>query len=167
MTPASLPQLLTRITTGVYVIGVAHAEKRNAFTAAWITQVSYSPTLIALSINPDHASYPLLAGGHGFTVNVLRQGQLELARHFGTQSGRDLDKLAGIGWRHGLTGGPILADALAFLECRLLQSIRTGDHELVIGEVLDGAIVARDAAPMTYVETGNLDGSIALYGHEA
>ncbi|MET0218715.1 MAG: flavin reductase, partial [Burkholderiales bacterium] len=52
MTPASLPQLLTRITTGVYVIGVAHGEKRNAFTAAWITQVSYSPPLIALSINP-------------------------------------------------------------------------------------------------------------------
>jgi flavin reductase (DIM6/NTAB) family NADH-FMN oxidoreductase RutF len=161
MAPAALPDLLKLITCGIYVVGVAHGERRSAFTAAWAMQVSYSPALVALSINPDHASYPLLLAGRVFTLNVLRRGQLELARHFGT--GSTVDKLAGISWQPGLGGAPILADALAHLECRLCENIRTGDHEVVIGEVVGGMIATADATPMTYAETGDLDGSRALY----
>ena len=51
--------LVKRLTQGVYVVGVAHGEKRNAFTAAWIMQVSFDPLLLALSINPQHSSYQL------------------------------------------------------------------------------------------------------------
>jgi len=51
--------LFKRLTQGVYVVGVAHGEKRNAFTAAWIMQVSFDPLLLALSINPQHSSYQL------------------------------------------------------------------------------------------------------------
>jgi len=96
-----LAELFGRLTSGVYVVGVAHADRRNAFTAAWVAHVSFNPLLLALSINPGHASYPLLKEGQGFTVSVLRQGQLELARHFGTCSGHEADKLAGIAWRPG------------------------------------------------------------------
>jgi len=164
MTPVSRADLLARLTTGVYVVGVAHAEKRNAFTAAWVTQVSFWPTLVALSVNPDHASYPLLLAGRVFTLNVLQRGQLALARRFGTRSVRD--KLAGVRWHPGVTGAPILDDAAASVECRLLQSVRTGDHELVIGEVVAGAIAVPDAVPMLYAETGDLDGSSELYPRE-
>ena len=86
--------LFHRLTAGVYVIGVAHGDRRNAFTAAWLTQVSFDPLLLALSVNPGHASWPLMQGGGGFTVNVLAREQLALARHFGTQSAREADKLA-------------------------------------------------------------------------
>lgn len=158
-----LADLFKQIAAGIYVIGVAHEDRRNAFTAAWIMQVSFTPPLLALSINPHQASYPLLTAGRIFSVNVLRRGQIALAWHFGTRSVRDFDKLAGIPWRLGLTGAPILADSLAFFDCQLVQSLRTGDHELVIGQVLDGAMVTPDAAPMTYAETGDLDGSSKLY----
>ena len=52
----SLAALFRRITAGVYVAGVAHAGQRNAFTAAWLIQVSFNPLLVALSINPTHTS---------------------------------------------------------------------------------------------------------------
>lgn len=135
MTPVSRADLLARLTTGVYVVGVAHAEKRNAFTAAWVTQVFFWPTLVALAVNPENTSYPLLVRARAFTVNALRQGQLKLARRFGTRSGRDIDKLAGVAFHPGSNGAAILADALAFLECRLHGTLRTGDHELLIAEV--------------------------------
>ena len=48
--------LFRRLTNGLYVVGVAHGDRRDAFTAAWITQVSFQPLLLALSINPTHAS---------------------------------------------------------------------------------------------------------------
>ena len=72
---AVLFQLLTQ---GVYVVGVAHGGVCNAFTAAWVMQVSFDPLLLALSISPQHSSYALLKQGRAFSVNVLKKGQLEL-----------------------------------------------------------------------------------------
>ena len=155
--------LFRRLTLGVYVVGVAEGQRRDAFTAAWITQVSFDPLLLAVSINPDNASYEVLHASGGFTVNVLKQGQLELARRLGTTSGRNQDKLAGIAFRPGRTGAPILNDALAYFECELMGRTRAGDHELVLGRVLDGKILDPIATPLTYAETGDMDGSAALY----
>jgi flavin reductase (DIM6/NTAB) family NADH-FMN oxidoreductase RutF len=79
----SIAALFQRLTQGVYVVGVAHGELRNAFTAAWVMQVSFDPLRLALSINPHHSSYRLLKEGQAFSVNVLKKGQLELAAHYG------------------------------------------------------------------------------------
>ena len=155
--------LFRHLTVGVYVVGVAHGEQRDVFTAAWVMQVSFDPLLLALSINPDNASYPLLRAGGGFTVNVLRQGQLELARRFGTRSGRDQDKLVDVGWRPGRSGAPILDDAAAYFDCVLTGIMRSGDHELALGRVVDGRILAPETKPLAYADTGDMDGSSALY----
>jgi flavin reductase (DIM6/NTAB) family NADH-FMN oxidoreductase RutF len=160
---SDIAALFHRLTQGVYVIGVADGERRDAFTAAWVMQVSFDPLLLALSINPDNASYPILHSSRSFTVNVLGRGQLALARRFGTRSGRDEDKLAGVPWRPGRRGGPILDEALAWFECELQASIDAGDHQLVLGRVTDGRIQAPQGEPMTYAETGTMDGSSELY----
>lgn len=156
-------ELCRRLTNGLYVVGVAHGERRNAFTAAWLTQVSFDPLLVALSVNPSHASFPILVAAAAFVVNILSHGQVELARHFGTRSGRAADKLAGRRWQAAHGGAPVLLDALGYLECRLAGRFPAGDHELVLGEVVGGRLSAPAALPMTYAETGNLDGSAALY----
>ncbi len=160
---ADVAGLFRRLTAGVYVVGVAHGEERNAFTAAWLMQVSFDPLLLALSVNPGHASYPLLVGGGGFAVSVLAHDQLHLARHFGTRSARETDKLTGIAWRPGRGGAPILSEAIAYLECRLTQRIPAGDHEIAIAQPIGGKILRPDAIPMSYADTGDLDGSRELY----
>lgn len=160
---ADLADLFRRLTAGVYVVGVADGERRNAFTAAWLMQVSFDPLLLALSVNPGHASFPLLVGSGGFAVSVLSRDQLDLARHFGTRSGRETDKLAGVSWRADRTGAPILAGAVAYLECRLTGRIPAGDHEIVIARPVAGELLLPDAIPLTYADTGDLDGSRELY----
>lgn len=151
------------LSVGVYVVGAAHNEHRDAFTAAWVVQVSYDPLLVALSINPEHASYPLVTRGGAFTVNVLKQGQLELARRFGTRSGREHDKLAGVRWHPGRSGAPVLDDALAYFDCEVTARHPSGDHALVLGRVIDGRVIDPNGVPMAYAETGDMDGSSALY----
>ena len=158
-----IAELFHRLTLGVYVVGVAHDERRDAFTAAWVMQAAFDPLSLALSVNQLNASYSLLHGGRAFTVNVLKRGQLDLARRFGTESGKERDKLEGIGWRPGVSGAPILDDALAYFDCELAGSINAGDHEIVVGRVIDGRILDSQAAPMSYAETGDMDGSSALY----
>lgn len=160
---ASPLALFRRLTTGVYVVGVAHDGRANAFTAAWITEVSFDPPLLALAVNPEHASYPLLKESGAFVVSVLREGQLELARHFGTQSGRDVDKLAGCRATPSGSGAPVLLEAAAYLECRVIGSMPAGDHELVVARVVGGDLLAEDAIPLRYADTAELDGSAELY----
>lgn len=158
-----ISELFHRLTAGVYIIGVADGTKRDAFTAAWVMQVSFEPLLLALSINPGNASHKLLHPGGGFTVNVLKREQLDLARRLGTRSGRDEDKLAGIPWRPGRRGAPILQEALAYFECELAGSMPAGDHELVLGRVTEGRLLDRRGTALTYADTGDMDGSSALY----
>jgi flavin reductase (DIM6/NTAB) family NADH-FMN oxidoreductase RutF len=160
---SDIAALFHRLSYGVYVVGVGAGDRRDGFTAAWVMQVSFNPLLLAVSINPDNASYELLHASGGFTVNVLKQGQLELARRFGTRSGRSEDKLAAVGWRPGRTGGPILDQALAYFDCELMGRHRGGDHELVLGRVVDGKVLDPAGAPLTYAETGEMDGSTQLY----
>jgi flavin reductase (DIM6/NTAB) family NADH-FMN oxidoreductase RutF len=160
---SDIAALFHQLTLGVYVIGVANAGQRDGFTAAWVMQVSFDPLLLALSINPSNASYPLLHSGGSFTVNVLNREQLELARRFGTQSARDHDKLTGLRWWPGRHGAPILEEAVAYFDCELSDGLRSGDHELVVGRVIDGRILAPGAVPMAYAETGDMDGSNVLY----
>jgi flavin reductase (DIM6/NTAB) family NADH-FMN oxidoreductase RutF len=147
----------------VYAVGVTDGQRSDAFTAAWVMQASFEPLFLAVSINPGNASYELLHATGGFTVNVLKQGQLELARRLGTRAGRDEDKLAGIRWHRGRLGSPILDDAMAYFECELMGRTRAGDHELVLGRVVDGKILDQGAVPLTYADTGEMDGSAALF----
>ncbi|HEY9514725.1 MAG TPA: flavin reductase family protein, partial [Gemmatimonadaceae bacterium] len=114
--------LFRQLSSGVYVVGAAQDERRDAFTAAWVMQTSFDPLLLALGVNPQNASYSLLRASHAFTVSVLKRGQLELARRFGTRSGREQDKLAGIYWHPGRSGAPILDGALAYFDCELTET---------------------------------------------
>ena len=157
----SIAALFQRLTQGVYVAGVAHEEVRNAFTAAWVMQVSFDPLLLALSINPHHSSYGLLTHGRAFSVNVLKKNQLELAAHFGQRAGTE--KLALMEWTTGRTGAPLLREALAWFECQVVNEHPAGDHVLVLGKVIDGKLLDENAEPMAYRETGAMDRAAALY----
>ena len=155
--------LFRRLTSGIYVVGAAHGGRRNAFTAAWLMQVSFDPLLVALSINPSHATYPMLVESGGFAASVLGQGQLDLAHRFGTRSGRHEDKLAGVAWRPGRSGAPILEEAVAFLECEVTDHLPAGDHRLVVARVLGGRVTRPGVSPLTYADTGEMDESGGLY----
>lgn len=166
MVQSEIHALFRRLSSGVYVVGVADRERRDAFTAAWVMQVSYDPLLLALAINPHHASYPILEASGVFAVNVLRRGSMELVTHFGTTSGRDVDKLAGVDWHPAPSGAPVLGEGLAYFDCVLTASFPAGDHHIMLGRVTGGRILDRDAEPMLYAETGDIDGSAALYPPE-
>jgi flavin reductase (DIM6/NTAB) family NADH-FMN oxidoreductase RutF len=163
MPPAPPLELFRRLTNGVYVIGVSHDGRSDAFTAAWLSQVSFNPLLLSLSVNPENFSYRLLKQSRIFAVSILKRSQLDLARHFGCQSGAHTDKLAGQRWRRGTLGAPVLVEAAAYLECRVVGTMPAGDHELILGQVTQGELLDPEAESLLYADTGDMDGSSALY----
>ena len=159
---ASPVELFRRLTAGVYVITSAAGGKTGGFTAAWAMQVSFDPLLVAVSINPRNATWPLIEQSRRFAIHVLESEQYELARHFGLQSGRSVDKFDGIPTLD-FAGPPILADALAWLDCELEHHAPAGDHLVVIARVVGGDLLNPKATPLRYADTGSMDGSAGLY----
>jgi flavin reductase (DIM6/NTAB) family NADH-FMN oxidoreductase RutF len=155
--------LFRHLTLGVYVVGVAHGAERDAFTAAAVMQASYQPLILAIAINPEHASYPIMRAGRSFAISVLAQNQMDLARRFGTNTPPGTDKMNGVSWRVARRGAPFLSQAIAFFECAVKDDIPAGDHHIILGQVLDGAVLNSTGTPMKYVDTHNLDDSAALY----
>jgi flavin reductase (DIM6/NTAB) family NADH-FMN oxidoreductase RutF len=156
-------ELFRRLTNGVYVVTASHAEQSDGFTAAWVTQVSFDPLLLVLSVNPGNATWPLIHQSRRCAVNVLKAGQLDLARHFGTTSGRDVDKISGVRTMILGDGAIVLADAAAWLDCRVEEHVAAGDHRIVIARVVAGDLIDPATAPLRYSDTGEMDGAAALY----
>jgi flavin reductase (DIM6/NTAB) family NADH-FMN oxidoreductase RutF len=163
---SALPvELFRRITTGVYVVTASQDGATGGFTVAWVSQVSFDPLLLALSVNPDNATWPIIQRSRRFVLNVLKGGQYELARHFGTKSGRDEDKIAQVGTTTAAGGALLLSQAAAWVDCRLEHHVTAGDHVVVIARAVGGDVLDPRATPLRYSETGNMDGSADLYPH--
>lgn len=151
--------LSKQITHGVYVISVANGSEQNAFTAAWVMQVSFAPPMIAFSINPEHYSYKLLQASGECTVNVLGQDHLAIAAHFGSSGVRE--KMTTYRWQSGKTVAPVLSDSLAYFDCKLSHTTDAGDHKIAVCEVIAAAEL-NSGWPLLYWQTGNMDGSSNL-----
>ena len=148
------------ITQGVYVISVNDGEQKNAFTAAWVMQVSFDPLLICFSINPKHHSYKLLQQGGVCCISVLNNDQHVTADHFGKSNIKD--KMDGYVWQETETTAPALADSLAYFDCRVDHYSDAGDHKIVVCQVIDAAIL-NEGDPMLYGDTADMDNSSQLY----
>src|ERR1700738_413232 len=74
---------LRSFTYGLFAVSCADLGEVNIFTANWITQASFEPPLLALSVENDSKSLPMIQRSRTFTVNVLHSGQRELAGKLG------------------------------------------------------------------------------------
>jgi len=151
--------LVKQISHGVYVVGVGVGERQNAFTAAWVMQVSFEPLLLAISINPEHYSYQLMEASGVCTVNVLGRDQYALAEHFGRSAP---DKMAGFQWQTAETGAPVLSESLAYFDCRVSHYTDAGDHKIAVCKVVAAATL-NQGRPLLYSQTGDMDGSSELF----
>lgn len=146
-------QVLRTFTYGLYAVSSANEGDVNLFTANWLTQVSFDPPMLAVSVEKISKSLPMILRSRKFTVNVLRSGDRELAGKLGKSALRDPDKLVNIPFHLGLNGCPILDNALAWVVCETRNTVEAGDSTLVIAEVIDVGMLG-EGQPLTMNEAG-------------
>ncbi|HEY0756033.1 MAG TPA: flavin reductase family protein [Ktedonobacteraceae bacterium] len=153
-------QVLRTFTYGLYVISCKNEDEVNAFTANWLSQVSFEPPLIVVSIENKTKSLPMILRSRAFVVNVLRSDDQDeqkpnraLAGALGKSALKVDDKLANIEYTPGPGGAPILDAALAWVSCEVRHTIEAGDSTLVVGEVVDLAMLGT-GQPLTMNEAG-------------
>jgi flavin reductase (DIM6/NTAB) family NADH-FMN oxidoreductase RutF/DNA-binding MarR family transcriptional regulator len=133
---------LGQFATGVTIVTARSGDELVGMTANSFSSVSLDPPLVLWSAKRTSSSFAAFEAAAHFAVNVLASDQVHLSKHFG-RSGHD--KFAGIPWRAGLGGSPILDGAVASFECRRTVDYPGGDHLIFIGEVQRFARYDREA----------------------
>jgi flavin reductase (DIM6/NTAB) family NADH-FMN oxidoreductase RutF len=130
-----LRRTMRNFPSGVSVLTAALEGQRIGVTIGSLVSLSLGPPLVGVSIGRELAVHELLRDAGAFGVSMLRGEQAALGAHFA----RGVPPIAlweGIAVREGSTGVPLLADALAWLECRIVAEHAVGDHTLFAGEVV-------------------------------
>jgi len=140
----------TYIPQGVFVITSQADGKINGMTAAWVSQVSFKPRLLAVAIAPQRYTFELIEKSKVFCINVLSEDQVELAKHFGFQSGRKVNKFETIPYKLTAKGSPVILSAVAYFDCEVTHIYEAGDHMIVVGEVVDYEVLRANAKPLIF-----------------
>jgi flavin reductase len=138
---AAAKMVLSRIAHPVAIIGAAHGEERSCSTGT-VMYVSHSPAMVAIAQHPGAHTTRLIQESRGFSVSLLHDAQQEIAmaagRHIEGQ-----DKFAALGIpvaTQPFTKTPAVDGSIAMLWCRVVDERPTGDHILLVGELIGSVI---------------------------
>ncbi len=141
-----LAQALAALTTGIYVLTVQAGSRQHGMSSSWVTQVSGEPLLIMAAVDQNHGTHDLIFDSHAFALNVVGSQSQHLEDYFYSAQARRPDNLAPFALETGVTGTPLLRDALASLDCCLVSTHAAGDHTLFVGEVVEARVRTADTA---------------------
>ena len=143
-------RVLWKMPSGLYVLGSRAGERCNGMTINWATQLSFDPKLVGVSVEREAFTHELVADGGVFCVNLVAQEDRAIVRKFTKPVEVDLDArtLNGFPFHDGVTGAPILDQAVAFLDCEVRQTVELGDHTLFLGEVVDAGFQLDEETPV-------------------
>ncbi len=143
---AAFRRILGRFPTGVVVVSASVEGRPLGMAVNSFTSVSLEPPLVCFCAAHSSTTWPDLRRAGGFTVSILRSGHEDLARLFAR---RGADRYGDAGaWTASPAGHPLLADALGWLDCGTVAVHPAGDHDLVLGRVLQGG--ATDGEPLVF-----------------
>ncbi|HUF25637.1 MAG TPA: flavin reductase family protein [Gemmatimonadaceae bacterium] len=142
--------VLGRFATGVTVItAIGSSGEDHGMTASAFSSVSLVPPLILACVAESADMVGILATAEHFGINILSEEQEALSRRFAED---EEDRFDGVGYTRGVTGVALLDNAIAHLECRIVDRHTAGDHTIVIGEVIEAS--AANTRPLIYYRGG-------------
>lgn len=147
MDATSRKTALRMIPYGLYVLTATSPDGQiTAATVNWVTQASFNPPLLAVGIKADSNAHTLVKANGTFTLNILGKGQGAMAFTFFKPAVLGGNTISGEPFHSGTNGAPILDNAPAFIECKVVEFIEgRGDHSIVIAEVTEAGIVTAPA----------------------
>ncbi len=135
-----------RFATGISIAGAVDAQgTAHGLTVSSFTSVSLEPPLILICLGHEVTMIEVFRQARYFGLSFLREDAVAVSRRFATKG---LDRFDAVEWVRGETGVPLLANALATLECASYQRIVSGDHDILVGEVVRTEVA--EGEPLIY-----------------
>ncbi|MBU8828779.1 flavin reductase family protein [Mycolicibacterium goodii] len=131
-----LRRLYGRYPTGVAAICALRDGQPVGIVATSFIPVSMSPALVSICVQHTSTTWPQLSRDERLGISVLAEGHAQLSRQLAV---KNADRFAGLSWFASDSSAVFLADAAAWLDCRISTSITAGDHDVVLMEVISAA----------------------------
>lgn len=142
-------QALSRFASGVTIVTTAAAGVRHGLTVSAFASLSPDPPLVAVAIDRRHHAHGLLARPDAcFAVNILDQQHQALSDRFARV--KTEDRFAVGDWAVAATGAPVLANALAWLDCVVHSTSDAGTHTIYIGRAVASSAAEPSGQPLVY-----------------
>jgi flavin reductase (DIM6/NTAB) family NADH-FMN oxidoreductase RutF len=139
-------QAMRHLVGGVSIVTVGQGRNITGMTVTSVNSLSVDPPSLIVSINRSASSWPLLNQNGFFGVSILNADQIEIAERFAGRSGvTGVDRFAGAEWITRVSGVPLLADALAAIDCEVEHIVERHSHAIVIGRSIDMQLSQRTA----------------------
>jgi flavin reductase (DIM6/NTAB) family NADH-FMN oxidoreductase RutF len=146
-----LGKSIGRIPSGVFILTARHENHSHAMLASWVQQTSFDPPALSIALAKNRPIAEAIRASKTFALSIVPDDDKSLMKHYARPIPAGVDPLAGIRALQTPGGLPALADALAWVECRLLQTCDfAGDHELFIARIEHGAIL-KEGKPFSHV----------------
>src|SRR5688500_1645981 len=148
-------RVLWKMPSGLYVIGSTDkADRRNGMTANWVSQLSFDPKWVGVSVEKGAFTHELIDAGGCFAISIIDREDRAIVRKFTKPVEVDLaaKTLNGFEFVARATGAPILSQAVAFVDCEVRERLEAGEHTLFAGEVVDAGFLKDEETDVLRME---------------
>ena len=142
---------LGKVPSGLFILTARHGDRETGLLVSWVQQCAFDPPGVTVALKRGRDVGAWLTDGAEFTLNILGEGNLPLVKHFAAGFGPHDNAFAGLAARHRhAPHAPVLKEALAHLDLRVLARHAAGDHDLLVCQVVAGA-PQHPGKPLTHV----------------
>ena len=134
MTGEELREVMRRFPAPVAVVTTELDGERFGLTVGSLVSLSLVPPLVGISIGKDSSSHEPIRRAGGWAASLLGGGQAHVAQHFARSGIPPLALWVGVDVHEGARG-PLVDEAIGWLECRTVSEHDVGDHTIFVGEV--------------------------------
>src|SRR6478735_8048851 len=143
---------MRRLATGVSIVATTDEEGPKGFLATSVSSVALDPTpCLLVCVNKSASSHDALLRTQFFSVNVLAEHQVDVARRFSSSELRSA-RFNGDAWEMLETGAPIYCGALASFDCRLMTTMTVQTHTVLIGSAVAVRTAGSAVGPLIYYD---------------
>lgn len=146
---------LGRLPQGIFLLTAAHEHRQRGVLVSWVQQVGFDPPMVMFALNKSLQIGPFIHESRSFALNQIAADDKLTPRRFSFDLTVKQDAFETLDVRRLTTGSPILARALASLDCELVRHFDIeGDHDIYVGRIVDAAISGVGDPPVHFREDG-------------
>ena len=149
--PTPLNLALGRIPSGLFILTVRRGDRATGMLASWVQQAGFEPPMLTVAVRADRYVGDWIAESGTFALNQVGAGQKHLIRHFGRGFAPEEPAFETIALRDDARGGPVLVEALAYLDLELAGHLDGGDHRILLARIVQGGLLAPGTEPFVHV----------------
>jgi flavin reductase (DIM6/NTAB) family NADH-FMN oxidoreductase RutF len=145
----NIGKALGKIVSGLYIVTSQKDNEKTGFTASFVIQTSFEPPIIIVAIKKGRKSFDFINESKVFTVNVMSKNEMKLIGKFANPNIKQEELFNDVDFKE-INNMPIISTAVSYLSCKVINTVDSGDHIIVIGEVFDGELL-NDNEPAYHV----------------